>query len=105
MHRPSPSVSLVDPQVDPNSSVKTYEAVNNHAPKRGRPAQYEWDNFWAELVAYVFKNDPPERPADLEKHMSDWCGRTWGRIPASSVLREKISLVYQNPMLRSHRRA
>lgn len=85
--------------------VDTHVPEGAHAPKRGRPAQYEWDLFWTEILAYSFKHELPEKPADLENHMSDWCANNWQRTPTSSVLREKISLIYRNPIFRSHRRA
>jgi hypothetical protein len=33
--------------------------------------------------------------ADFERHMADWCSRTWDRVPAESEIRKRLSKLIQ----------
>lgn len=64
------------------------------APKRrvGRPTQYDWDSFWREVVRVSHTPDGlPDKQAALEKAMLEWCELNWGRQPAESAVRDKLS--------------
>ena len=60
----------------------------------GRPPKYDWLRFMAQVAAIADHPDGlPEKQADLERMMLDWCNETWGEMPAISAVREKIALV------------
>lgn len=61
--------------------------------KNGRP-EYDWDSFWREVVRLALHPDGlPERQADLERIMMEWCESNWGKGGESTV-RGKISPLY-----------
>ena len=63
---------------------------------RGRPTKFDWDAFHRKIV--LIANTPdglPEKQADLEKMMLQWCENTWGKQPGQSTVREKLSPIYR----------
>lgn len=57
----------------------------------GRLPQYEWDEFWREVVRIANTSDGlPKTQAELVKHMANWCLNKWGREPSLSVIKEKL---------------
>jgi len=58
----------------------------------GRPTQYNWDGFWREVVRVANTPDGlPDKQTALETAMLEWCDSTWGRQPAESTVRDKLS--------------
>ncbi len=64
--------------------------------RRGRPSQYDWLAFHAEIAVRADLDGLPETQTKLERSMADWCQDTWGEIPAESTIREKISPIYKH---------
>lgn len=64
---------------------------------RGRKRKYDWDSFYVEVARIANLPDGlPETQADLEKTMAEWCSLKWGEEPATSMIRDKISAIYQS---------
>ena len=64
--------------------------------RSGRPRSYDWDNFYIEIAVRADLDGLPESLAELERMMADWCDENWNRTPAESVIREKISPIYNH---------
>jgi hypothetical protein len=63
------------------------------APRR-RGASYKWEDFTAEIVSIANHPDGlPETQADLVDRMASWCLERWGKQPAESMLKAKISAI------------
>jgi hypothetical protein len=61
---------------------------------RGRKG-YDWDPFWREVTRIADSLDGlPETQAELETIMSKWCEEAWGKEPAPSTVRERLSPIY-----------
>ncbi|WP_146201963.1 hypothetical protein [Teichococcus aestuarii] len=64
-------------------------------PKGGRPAKWDWDAFWVEVVRLANTPDGlPETQAELHRIMMDWCMNSWNNTPADSEIRKRLSRVY-----------
>lgn len=75
-----------------------YRPTMNAAPRGrgGRPPKYKWDEFYLELIRLANTPDGlPEKQADLERHMAEWCALAWGQEPAPSVIRSKLAPLYK----------
>jgi hypothetical protein len=49
-----------------------------HSPRSGRPPKYDWQEFHVQIA--LIANSPdglPERQAELERMMADWCFSKW----------------------------
>jgi hypothetical protein len=62
---------------------------------RGRKG-YDWESFWIEVVRIVNKSPDglPEKQAEFEITMLEWCEKTWGKEVGESTVRERLSRVY-----------
>lgn len=63
--------------------------------KGGRPEEYDWDTFHLEIVR--LSNHPDGLPgtrAELIKIMLAWFQETYGREPAESSVKNRISKIY-----------
>lgn len=68
----------------------------NHQPrKRGRRAQYDWQTFAAEMVRRAAAGELPEKQAEFERQMLEWCATRWGREPSESQVREWVAAALQ----------
>jgi hypothetical protein len=65
--------------------------------RRGAPAKYRWNDFYAEIAVRADRDNLPDKQADLERDMLLWCEDTWGQAPAESVVRERIAPIYRHP--------
>jgi hypothetical protein len=65
--------------------------------KRGRKTTYDWEAFYAEIAVRADLDNLPETQAQLENDMASWCLREWGKEPVESMLRLKISPIYNHP--------
>ena len=63
----------------------------------GRLPQYEWDEFWAELIVKLHFDGFPETQAELVSQAAELCAEMWGEAPSHSVLKEKIAPIYNHP--------
>ena len=64
--------------------------------RRGRPRNYDWDEFGREVIRIANLHGLPANQAKLVRIMAEWCLDTWGVEPADSMIRERISRVYQH---------
>jgi hypothetical protein len=63
----------------------------------GRLPQYEWDEFWAELIIKLHFDGFPRNQAELVSQAMQICESLWGKEPVESVLKEKITRIYNHP--------
>ena len=81
------------------SSLLSAKSKNLDKPPnaRGRKAKYNWEEFYLALVVKAQHPDGiPPLQADLEREMAEWCiNNNWPDQPSESVLRSKISPIYQ----------
>ena len=61
----------------------------------GRLPQYQWDEFWAELVVTLHNEGFPETQAGLVSQAAQICVSLWDEQPSESVLKEKIAPIYK----------
>lgn len=62
----------------------------------GRPQEYDWNSFALEIVHRANQPDGlPETPAELVRDMLDWFQAEFGKEPAESSVRERISKIYK----------
>ena len=63
----------------------------------GRPATYDWDAFYVELIGRIHDAGPPEVQAELIRYIAEWCQNQWGvdNVPSNTTLKAKISAVYR----------
>ncbi len=78
-------------EADADSSEK----VDRHQSRGGRPPEYDWDAFVIEIIRIANTPDGlPEKQSELIGTMLQWCEDTWGRQPAESGAKKKISQIY-----------
>jgi hypothetical protein len=76
---------------------KFFPSKDNKKSSGGRPPEYDWASFNAEIAKIAHHPDGlPDKQADLEKKMSQWCINTWDKQPSESLIRDKISKIYQS---------
>jgi hypothetical protein len=73
-------------------SAEEVVAPSVAAPKNkgGRPTQHEWSVIWVEMCAYIDREGPPDKYAELVKHIQNMLGAT---APAQSALHAKAKLL------------
>ena len=63
----------------------------------GRPAEHDWNAFFLEIVRRANRPDGlPETQAELVRDMLAWFLSTYGREPAESSVKERVSKVYKH---------
>ena len=62
--------------------------------KGGRPVEYDWDAFTVEIIRIADLDSLPETQSELVSGMLEWCERTWGKQPAESSVKARISRIY-----------
>jgi hypothetical protein len=76
----------------PAEDISREETPKN---KGGRPVEYDWDAFTIEIICIADGIDGlPETQAELISQMLEWCESTWGKEPAESSIKSRISLIY-----------
>lgn len=62
----------------------------------GRPPEYDWDSFMMEIVSRANSIDGlPETQADLIRDLLSWFSETYGREPAESAVKQRVSRIYK----------
>ena len=62
----------------------------------GRPALYNWDEFWVEVCRKVHGEGKPPTQAKWVKELQDWCQIVgWNEIPDDSQIKAKLRLVFK----------
>lgn len=73
----------------------------NAGAPRGRPPKYNWPEFYAEIAVLADLDGLPERQAELERQMAEWCQEKWGQEPSESEIRKHVSPIYNHPRKQS----
>jgi len=73
------------------------DTIVEQKSKGGRPAKYDWQGFWTELVVRADLDDLPDTQAGCVRVMASWCLEKWDNEPTDSLLREKIAPIYNHP--------
>ena len=61
----------------------------------GRPLEYDWNAFFIEIIRIANTPDGlPGKQSELIRDMLYWCENTWGKQPAESAAKQKISEIY-----------
>ncbi len=100
IREPTRVQTLSAPAPAPATSVSEQPAPPTSFPPQpnrgGRPQEYDWNSFAAELVYRANQPDGlPETPAELVRDMLAWFQTEFGREPAESSVRERISKIYK----------
>jgi hypothetical protein len=65
--------------------------------RRGRPRKFNLPALYAEIAVRADLDGLPDKQAELERAMADWCSLTWGEVPGESTLRQYLSPIYSHP--------
>ena len=60
----------------------------------GRPPEYDWDAFTIEIIRIADLDGLPDRQSELIDTMLQWCENTWGKQPAESSVKARISQIF-----------
>ena len=64
--------------------------------KGGRPQEYDWDALTIEIIRIANSPDGlPESQAALVEQLLQWCENTWGKQPAESSVKARISKIFR----------
>jgi hypothetical protein len=78
------------------SSPATPAHVSPTPNRGGRPQEYDWNSFALEIICRANQPDGlPETPAELIRDMLGWFQTEYGREPAESSVRDRISKIYR----------
>jgi len=64
--------------------------------RRGRKSIYNWEEFLTEVAVRADLDGLPEKQSTLEQEMASWCLENWGKEPSISVIRKRISKIYNH---------
>jgi len=64
--------------------------------RRGRKTKYKWEDFLTEIIVFADLDGIPDTQAKLEKKMAQWCVDNWGEEPSISVVRKRVSKIYNH---------
>jgi hypothetical protein len=80
----------------PTGAVEVVQPEPN-GRRRGAPLQYDWEAFHREVIRMAH-TDPDGLPLEqktLKDRMLAWCVAHWGKEPSDSLIRDKISAIYE----------
>ena len=60
----------------------------------GRPTEYDWNAFTIEIIRIADMDSLPEKQSELKEQLLQWCENTWGKQPAESSVKGRISDIY-----------
>ena len=66
----------------------------NPRSRGGRPPEYDWDAFIIEIIRIADMDALPEKQSELKEELLQWCENTWGKQPAESSVKSRISNIY-----------
>ena len=90
-------VFLFDILMPETGSKELPESEDNFPAKSkgGRPREYDWDALTIEIIRIANSPDGlPETQAELIEHLLQWCENTWGKQPADSSVKSRVSTIY-----------
>ena len=63
--------------------------------KGGRPREYDWDALTIEIIRIANSPDGlPETQSELIERLLQWCENAWGKQPADSSVKSRVSKIY-----------
>ena len=63
--------------------------------KGGRPREYDWDALTIEIIRIANSPDGlPEIQAELIEQLLQWCENSWGKQPAHSSVKSRVSKIH-----------
>ena len=80
-------------QLNPNAKSDAASPLR----KKGPSFKYDWDSFYVEVAVKADLDNLPDRQGKLEKEMAEWCDNNWKETPTESMLRSKLSPIYNHP--------
>jgi hypothetical protein len=83
--------SLTNPK--PAGSANT-EPREYPRSRGGRPDKFSWDDIWIETCRYIHDDGIPATPAELMRHLQQWCENRFGEQPADSTFKPKLRKLY-----------
>ncbi len=88
--------TLLPPKTEHNEDIPVAdtETFGSTRSRVGRPLEYDWNEFVVEIIRIADLDGLPEKQSELIKQMLYWCEGTWGRQPAESNVKTKISYIY-----------
>jgi hypothetical protein len=73
----------------------SFGRADRHRSRGGRPQEYDWNIFVIEIIRIANSpNGLPEKQSELIRDMLQWCENTWGKQPAESAAKAKVSEIY-----------
>jgi len=89
-------------EADAGAWMKQYKklakpSTGQQSEKRGRKPRYDWTAFLYEIIEIAAKGELPEKQAELEERMMEWCQKKWGTEPSVSIIREHVKKLYPRP--------
>src|SRR5262249_5813813 len=79
----------------PTELTSERQDLNASARNRGgRPAKYDWEAFYCEIIKRANTVDGLPDRAELTANMKEWCQNEWNAEPPDSLVRDKIAKVY-----------
>lgn len=85
------SGQLTDPKPPGSTAAKPRQYS---ASGGGRPNKFPWDDVWIEACRYIHYNGLPDVPAELMKHLQQWCEDRLDEQPSDSTLKPKLRKLY-----------
>ncbi|WP_421981245.1 hypothetical protein [Roseibium sp.] len=87
-------------EVEPSEQARAKSrsrTPENDDKARGRPGQYDWDLFHAEIIRIANTPDGlPDKRADLVRAMLLWFSERFGKEPSESAVKKKIIRIYSH---------
>ena len=75
-------------------SVADTETSGIARSRGGRPPEYDWNAFVIEIIRIADLDGLPDKQSELKERMLQWCEDTWGKQPAESAVKSRISQIY-----------
>ena len=92
-----PALALLKAFPSEKKTLALEAASPEGSDRRGRPPKFNWPAFYVEIAVQADLDGLPEKQAELERVMADWCSLTWGEVPGESTLRHALSPIYSHP--------
>jgi hypothetical protein len=83
---------------DDTPRLRVIDAVLTSSPpnRGGRPPEHDWNTFILEIIRRANHPDGlPDTQAALVREMLAWFQSTFGKEPAESAVKERISKIYR----------
>jgi hypothetical protein len=83
---------------DDTPRLRAIDPVPTSPPpnRGGRPQEHDWNTFILEIISRANRPDGlPDTQAELVREMLGWFQSTFGKEPAESAVKERISKIYR----------